>query len=373
VTVTDAHGHTSSAPHTLTVAQTSVVAWGYNLVGQLGDGTTSTQLTPVPVLGLDAVSSIASDGGYTLALRTDGTVWGWGDNTEGYLGIPGVTVTGVPLQVPGLTGVTALAAGQVASYALSSDGTVWAMGQNDEDQLGNGTLTASRVPAKIPGLSNVVAVAAGIDDGYALRSDGTVLAWGDNSRDELGDGLSGGHSAGPVQVTGLTHVTAIGTAENAAYALLADGTIRSWGDNTDGQLGNGSVTSSPLPVQPVGLPPVGALATGLGTPGTVIGANGSVWSWGYNYDGEVGDGTTTNRLVPVQLTTLTGASTIGRSGGASYAVFPDGTVRAWGEGGNGAIGDGGSVDRLSPVPVPALKGVLMTGGGEAFGMAVVTD
>jgi alpha-tubulin suppressor-like RCC1 family protein len=372
VIVTDSGGRTGSAALTFTVAQTSVVGWGYNVAGQLGDGTTTTRLTPVPALNLNAVTGIAGNASFVLAVRTDGSVWGWGDNEAGELGMPATTETFVPLQVPGLSSITAVAAGQQSGYALASDGTVWAMGDNSKGQLGNGTTTTSRIPVQVSGLSNVVAIAASVGDGYALTRSGTVFSWGDNTRDQLGNGTPGGQSPTPVQVSGLVTVTAIGTTFESGYALLADGTVRTWGGNTYGELGDGSLADSPVPVQPTGLTGVTALANGEGSDAYAIRADGSVWAWGSNDEGTVGDGTTTDRRTPVPVPALTGVTSLGAFG-AAYAVLRDGTVRAWGEGSNGQLGNGKDDSQPSPIVVPGLSGVLQTAGCEASGFAIVTD
>src|ERR1035437_3661407 len=249
----------TSAPGTGTVA-----AWGWNRDGELGNGSTTDSHVPVHVSGLTGVTAIAGGDEAGYALRSDGTVWAWGWNYSGQLGNGTTTDSHVPVQVSGLTGVTAIASGDSAGYALRSDGTVWAWGDNYFGGLGNGTLTSSSVPVQVSGLTGVMAIAGGAGSGYAVRLDGTVWAWGDNGSGEPGNGWNTPNSSVPVQVSGLTGVTAIAAGENeTAYAVRSDGTAWAWGRNVDGELGDGTTsTESDVPVQVSGLSGVTAITGG---------------------------------------------------------------------------------------------------------------
>ncbi len=154
----------------------TVLSWGTNLSGQLGDGTRAPRPTRERVVGLSNVVSIAAGANYSLAVREDGTLWGWGSNSYGTLGDGTRTRRLTPNQVPGLTQVVAAVANYTHSLALREDGTVWAWGSNTYGQLGNGTTNESLVPLQVQGLTNVVAVAASPGNSYALRGDGTVWA-----------------------------------------------------------------------------------------------------------------------------------------------------------------------------------------------------
>jgi hypothetical protein len=173
-------------------------AWGDNLFGQLGDGTTTDRSTPVPVSGLTGVVAVAAGNDYSLAVKSDGTLWAWG--STGFLPRGDVT----PMQVPNLTGVVAVAATGPNNLAVKSDGTLWAWGWDLAGQLGDGTTPPS--PSTPPLLVNlpggVVAVGAGTSYSMAVKSDGTLWTWGDNSRGQLGDGTRTGRST-PWQLPGL--------------------------------------------------------------------------------------------------------------------------------------------------------------------------
>src|SRR5207248_140731 len=189
-----------------------------------------------------------------------------------------------------------VAAGARHSLALSADGTVWAWGDNAKGQLGDGTNTSRLRPVQIAGLSNVRAIAAGGNFSLALKADGTVWAWGGNDTGQLGDGTNVSRTT-PVQVSGLTGVVAVAASSVYPYqniesasagALKSDGTVWMWGTNFEGQLGDGTVTTRMMPVQVPNLSGVVALA--LGDRYTLAARNdGTVWAWGTNSDGEMGD------------------------------------------------------------------------------------
>jgi alpha-tubulin suppressor-like RCC1 family protein len=240
-------------------------AWGYNSNGQLGDGTTTSQATPVQVSGLSGVTAVsAGEDSYSLALLSDGTVWAWGSNSNGQLGDGTTTNRSTPVPVSGLSGVTvtAVAAGWGYSLALASDGTVWAWGKNNEGQIGDGTTTNRATPVQVGGLSGitVTALASAYESSFALTSDGTAWAWGYNSNGQLGDGTTT-NRATPVQVSGLSGVTALAAGDRHALALKWDGTLWAWGENNEGQLGDGTTTDRHTPV-PSPLPCAAACAPG---------------------------------------------------------------------------------------------------------------
>jgi alpha-tubulin suppressor-like RCC1 family protein len=310
-------GRLSAALHTMFLKTDGTVwTWGYNSNGQLGNGIIGTDsYTPAPVSTLSGVmTDIAAGDEFTVVVKSDGTVWAWGDNSVGQLG-NGTTVANsiIPVQVSTLTGVTTVIAGSQYAAALKSDGTVWTWGMNSVGQLGNGTTTNSSIPVQVGGVSGITAIAGGDDFVVALknfRSNSTAWAWGNNSSGQLGNGTMN-NSLSPVQVSALTNVAAIaaGTDHTNVTAIEAgtdhvvimksDGTVWAWGNNSNGQLGNGTTVNSSTPIQTSGMTGAAAIIAGLKYTLTLKN-DGTIWAWGYNNAGQLGDGTTTDRWTPVQ-------------------------------------------------------------------------
>jgi alpha-tubulin suppressor-like RCC1 family protein len=210
-----------------------VMAWGDNEYGQLGDGTHTGPETcpsagfstvpcsriPVPVAGLRGVVAVSAGDDHNLALLKDGTVMAWGVNNDGQLGDNSTQESDVPVPVSGLGGVMAISAGGFHSLALLRNGTVMAWGDNGNGQLGDGTTKNSLVPAELPGLSEVTAISAGLAHSLAVRMDGSVMAWGWNENGQLGIGVPRGESTVPLPVIGLSGVRMISA---GGYHSLAD-------------------------------------------------------------------------------------------------------------------------------------------------------
>src|SRR5204862_4131951 len=164
---------------------------GYNGNGQLGDGTTMNRLTPVQVTGLHGVIAVAAGTQYSLALKSDGTVWAWGNNGSGEFGNGTTTSSSVPVRTGTTYDAVAVSAGASDAVALRADGTVWDWGNNSYGQVGDGTVTIRDVAVQPqPGVSNAIAVAAGQNDTFAVKMDGTTWAWGQNNYGQLGDGTT---------------------------------------------------------------------------------------------------------------------------------------------------------------------------------------
>ena len=279
----------------------TVLAWGLNSYGQLGDGTSTDSHTPVQVSGLTGITAISAGESHTVALKNDGTFWAWGRNYYGQLGDGTTTNRNTPVQISGLTRITAISAGVFNTVALKNDGTVWAWGLNSSGQLGDGTTTDSYTPVQVSGLTGVTSIAVGfVSHAVALKNDGTVWAWGSNSYGQLGDGTTT-DSYAPVPVSGLTGVTAISAGESHTVALRNDGTVWAWGSNYYFQLGDGTNTNRNTPVQVIGLRTDGIAISAGGSHTVALKNHGTVWAWGLNFSGQLGDGTTTDSYTPVQV------------------------------------------------------------------------
>jgi alpha-tubulin suppressor-like RCC1 family protein len=356
----------------------AAVGWGNNYAGQLGNGVDFQIVSPTwtAVSGLSGVVQVAAGNDQSLALTSDGSVWEWGAVN---LGSGTFHVSTVPEQVPGLTGMTKVATHDGEDLALRSDGTVWAWGDNASGDLGDGTTVPRDTPVQVSGLTGVTQIAAGGSFGLALRSNGTVWSWGFNGDGELGNGTTDDSSV-PVQVKGLSQVTKIAAGQTDSMAVATRGittltSVYAWGANGQGQIGDGTSRERPVPVQiaGIGVPNVIAIAVGNDY-SMVLGSDGTLWDWGLNQWGQLGNGTTTSVNKPVEAQGLeSGITQISAGDSHSLALRSDGSVEAWGYNGAGQLGDGTSafaVANPAPVQVVGLANVTQISAGSSFSLAI---
>ena len=283
----------------------TVWSWGWNLFGQLGDGSanwgysSNYSTTPVQVFGLTSVKSLGGRGYHSLALKTNGTVWTWGCNRNGQLGDGGIyNGINTPVQVIGLINPVSISGGGFFSLALMTDGSVRAWGQGNHGECGNGGNTNNPAPVRVAGLSNIVAISGGWFHSLALRSDGTAWSWGNNNKGELGDGTTNNQYT-PVKVPGLSNIVSVSAGDGNSMARQSDGTIWKWGDNIYGELGNGAsdANAHPVPIQVPGLSNV-VLSACRDYHNICIRPDGTIWVWGDNRYGGCGDFTGNSVLRP---------------------------------------------------------------------------
>ncbi|MFN2613570.1 MAG: Ig-like domain-containing protein [Actinomycetota bacterium] len=347
----------------------SVYAWGANANGQLGNGTHTSGSSPARTSALSAVIAVAAGGSHTLALRADGTAFAWGDNGDGELGNNSTINASVPAPVSGLSDAIALAAGQFHSLALSSDGTVRAWGRGSDGQLGTGVATSATTPSVVTGLGDVAAIAAGDAHSLVAKRDGSVWAWGRSA-----DGQAGTLStiqAVPARIPGIDHAIAVAGGSAHSLALCADGGVVSWGSDRYGQLGDGTTSTgaNPTPRRVSGLAHIVSIAAG-GNHSLALASDGTVWAWGTNARGELGNGTTNPSATPVKVSGLADVVGIAAGTAHSVAVRSDGSVWAWGAGASGQLGDGTAADHLTPVEATSLTAATMVAAGGAHTVAL---
>ncbi|HMD45021.1 MAG TPA: IPT/TIG domain-containing protein [Acidimicrobiales bacterium] len=310
----------------------NVWAWGDDGSGELGDGQPATmQASPVEVLGpagngfLSGVVAVASGAAAGYALTASGNVYAWGDNTSGELGINSTqdSSTPVPVLGPGgsglLSGVVAIATHGDSAYALTASGNVYAWGDDGQGQLGNNALVNSPVPVAVQAvggggtLSGIVSISAGDSTAYGVTSSGQVVAWGGNGMGQLGNGSTAAYSAVPVTVSGLSNVIEVAGGLFHALALTSAGTVFAWGDNSAGELAlTASSTPRRTPVLVAGLGAASQIAAGYDY-SMAIAAGGSLFTWGYDLDGELGNGVTpyANSSTPTQVGGITAVGIYG--------------------------------------------------------------
>jgi len=363
------------------INRNAVVSWGSNNIGELGDGSFTSRSLYGAVSGLGSgFVRIAAGSSFGLALRSDGTVWAWGSGGAGQLG-DGTTTSyrTTPAQVTGLSGVVAVAAGTDHSLALRSDGTVWAWGGDRYGQLGDGANSSAQpTPVQVTGLTGVTKIAAGGLFSLALRSDGTVWAWGYNAVGELGNGTTADSNV-PVQVTGLARITAIAAAEGDSamairtYPKTGVTSVWTWGSNDAGQLGDGTLSSHLVPEQVTGIGARGIVGIAVGDGFELaLGADGSVWAWGADSFGQLGIGPQLTRFTrPVQAIAA-GSGIIQLAAGVNHAlaVRSNGTELAWGKNSYGELGLGNTDPAGGPVQVSGLGGASQVTAGWEFTLAL---
>jgi len=301
--------------------------------------------------------AVAGGSFHTAVLLTDGTVKTVGYNLYGQLGLGDTTQRVLPVTVSGIAGATAVACGYISTAVLLSDGTVRTFGYNEFGQLGINSSDISRLtPVQVFGISSsATAVACGFRHTAVLLADGTVRTFGDNQTGQLGINVTGGTRLTPVQVFGISSsATAVACGNFHTAVLLADGTVRTFGLNNSGHLGVNDTTTRQTPVQVFDISS-SATAIACGYYHTIVLlADGTVRTFGRNNDlGQLGVNDTTNRLTPVQVFGISSsASAIAGGQGHTIVLLADGTVRTFGKNANGQLGidvSGGS--RLTPVQV----------------------
>jgi alpha-tubulin suppressor-like RCC1 family protein len=393
---------------------TALECWGDNQDGELGDGTTTSRSLPTPVAGLDSgVRQVTMGWVHTCALLTSVTVC-WGDPSAGKVGngqYRPVPPTPLPTPVFGLVslassggGVVQVAAGRYHSCVVLSTGHVKCWGNGAWGALGDGSVSPQAIPTLTVGLPSagtaIVGISESQDGGCALNSQlalkcwglltgngdtgehdsavaslqgqvaqasegyggcaltpkDQVTCWGSNFLGQLGVGTHGNFTGTPSLVPGLTSIQQVSDSELHVCALAKDGSVDCWGNNSNGQLGDGSTTERDSPVPVTGLPGVAVQISAGGDSTCALMRSTTVWCWGGGGAGELGNNSTSDSSAPVQVKGLTGAVQIDVGGATACAVLQTGIAKCWGDDTSGELGDGFTTNQKTPVTVNGLSG-----------------
>jgi len=335
--------------------------WGANGSGQLGNGTTTGSTVPVRVTGITTATSVTSDGNGTYcAILQSGVIECWGANNVGQLGDNSTTGSSVPVAVTGITNGTALTSdGNGTFCAVLATGVVDCWGGNTFGQLGDNSTAGSSVPVQAQGITQASSITSDTDDSFcAVLSTGLVDCWGANFAGELGNGTAG-KSTVPIAVAGITTAVSVSHDGAESYcAVLASGSVNCWGSNVFGELGDGTTTNSSLPVTANAITNAAGISSDGADSFCALLFSGSLNCWGANFAGELGNGTTSSSSVPVAVSGIAtatdvagGVNAAGDTEHAYCAVLTAGGVDCWGSNAFGELGNATTISSAVPVPV----------------------
>ena len=343
----------------------NLFTFGNNSWGSLGTGTQVHYSSPLKIGTLLNWKQVASSGIFSAAIKTDGTLWAWGYNGSGQLGnnsATGMTYIS-PIQAGTSSNWSQVSTGYVHTAIIKTDGTLWTCGYNAFGQLGLSNTALRSSPTQVGSLSNWSSVSCGSLHTVAIKTDGTLWAWGNNSWSILGNNSTINQSS-PIQIgisnnwikisTAKTNPTGGVAGNTHSTAIKIDGTLWSWGNNFNGQLGLSDITNRSIPVQVGSLSNWSSVSCGLNHT-AAIKTDGTLWSWGSNSFGQLGLNTVTNYSSPVQVGSLSDWSKISCGTYHTTAIKTDGTLWACGYNVYGQLGLSNLTNRSSPVQVGSLS------------------
>lgn len=353
----------------------NVHTWGYGELGQLGNGTAMNSNVPVQITGISA-KAISGGNNHFLALSTSGQVYGWGAKDYYVLGDGSNTGSSLtPTLIPGLSSVSQISAGLFHNFALTSNNKLYAWGSGAFGKIGDGTTTNRTTPIDVSATSGflssplagktIKSIDAGGESSFAIDSEGILYGWGSNTYGQLGIapmGTSSDNYKPRKVVSGALlgrNISSVALGRYHTLAVDTEGDVYSWGYNTDGQLGNGTsgaATTTVVPAMVQNGVVISKLSTGYYHTIALM-SDGKMFAWGYGSSGQMGNGSTANRTFPIEIDTtgtpMAGKTIVDVVSGAYHNLALDstGAVYAWGLGTSGQIGDGAKTNRSRPVLV----------------------
>jgi alpha-tubulin suppressor-like RCC1 family protein len=356
--------------------------WGYNTSGQVGDGSVlpanTGRLSPAK-LAVQGIARIAAGGVQNIALAEDGAVWVWGANRYGACGTGSRVDERVPRRLERVEGAVAIATGGAHSLVVARARpqlSLMASGSNEQGQLGDGSREARHAPVPVALQRPVIAAASGAKHSLAVSSDHRLWVWGQNASGQLG--LAGGDRDQPQELslplTTDQGVAAVAAGGSHSIVLASDGTVWAFGDNSRGQLGDGSSTSRSQPARVVGLSHVSAIAAGPAF-SLALRDDGTVWAWGSNACGELAQPELSSmNPLPVQVLDVGGLTAIAAGACHGVALSSRGTLQVWGQNDRGQLGLGAPSSRVvRPTETPVLDDVVAIAAGAFHTLALRSD
>lgn len=343
--------------HTVAIKSDGTLwAWGTNYNGQLGNGIDGgIYLVPIQIGSENNWESVEVGSNFSLAIKTDGTLWGWGNNVRGQLGDGTTNNKLIPTQIGTSNTWSLISAGWYHVLAIKSDGTLWTWGYNDYYQLGDGndgsgtSLIFRNFPKKIGVSTNWSKISAGLLHSVAIKTDGTLWAWGGNSYGQIGNGTNGtgfDYVKTPTQIGTSTNWSKIGTGNVHTVAIKTDGSLWGWGRNANRQLGDGTSTNKNIPT-PIGNSTDWTTIEAGFQKTFAIKTNGTLWNWGnltYGTSNVAGSN-------PTQIGIDNNWSNISTLNGSIHSIKTDGSLWAWGINNEGQIGDNTTLVKYTPVMI----------------------
>jgi alpha-tubulin suppressor-like RCC1 family protein len=346
-------------------------AWGYNVFGQLGNGTNNAINTPIQSDQANDWKSIAIGDYHTIALKNDGSLWASGNNEIGQLGNGTNNNSSILIQIGSANDWKSITAGGVHTIAIKNDGSLWTWGYNQAGQLGNGSTSNSNTPIQMGSDNDWKSVAAGHLHTVALKNDGSLWAWGDNTNGQLGIGTNNATFT-PIQIGSANDWKSIAAGGVHTTALKNDGSLWAWGDNTYGQLGNATNISNNSPIQ-IGLANDWKSINASYFSTVAIKNDGSLWTWGDNRNGQLGNNSNINSNTPLQIGATNDWINITTGIFHTLAMKNNGTLWAWGYNNNGQLGNGSNIDINIPIQIGSTNDwkIISAGGYQTLALKAV--